>query len=299
MSRLPPPPLPANSGPGQGGPLAQPPGDFAPAGYPPPPSPPGFAHSAPPSPYAQGAPPSPYADAANYAPKLRIRKTPEMLGFRAVDTIGTIVAALFATWIPLAIYSVFLELDRRRLVHEYGAKIPFELENPLNNRLDLVHGFAVVLALIVVPLFLIWFARAYGNLPTISPGKTQSRTAVATVMWIIPIAQFIRPFGYLKELWSRTDRIDKKKPAAPTLIVAYWLSYLAQQILQVLIVVGLVRGEKNPDDLRFAADLSVLWSGVAVVSSTLLCIIVWVVTRRMTTRCAEVTNAVMNAPQHA
>jgi hypothetical protein len=222
-----------------------------------------------------------------------------MLGYRAVDTIGTIVAALFATWIPLAIYSVVLELDHRRLVHQYGAKIPFELENPLNNRLDLVHGFAGVLALIVVPLFLFWFARAYGNLPTISPGKTQSRTSTATLMWFVPLMQLIRPFGYLKEIWSRTDRIDKKKPAAPTLILAYWFSYLAMQVLQVLIVVGLVNGEKNPDDLRFAADLTVLWSATAAVASTLICVIVWVVTRRMTTRCAEVTEAIVSAPQHA
>src|SRR5678816_1992680 len=134
MSCLPSPPPPAGFGPGMAAP-----------GVHPPPSP-----AAPPSPYGTTQP--------QFAPKVRIRKTPEMLGYRAVDTLGTIVAALFATWIPLSIYSVVLSLDQR-----FG----------------MVHAFAGVLVLIVVPLFLIWFARAYGNLPTISPGPTQSRTTKA------------------------------------------------------------------------------------------------------------------------
>src|SRR3981189_2933449 len=109
MSRLPPPPPPAGFGPGTAGPLAQTPVPFVPAGYPPP------SHAAPPSPYGAAQP--------QFAPKARLRKTPEMRRYRAVDTIGTIVAALFATWIPLAVYSVLLSLDQSRLVHTYGANI--------------------------------------------------------------------------------------------------------------------------------------------------------------------------------
>jgi eukaryotic-like serine/threonine-protein kinase len=265
-------------------PRMQQPASFAPAGYPPP------SHAAPPSPYGSTQP--------QFAPKVRIRKTPEMLGFRAVDTLGTIVAALFATWIPLSIYSVVLSLDQRRLIQKYGSDIPFAQQNSLDGRFGMVHAFAGVLVLIVVPLFLIWFARAYGNLPTISPGKTQSRTTVATLMWFVPFLQFVRPLGYLKEIWSRTDRVDKAKPAPPTLIFVYWFSFLALQVLQVLIVFGALNGRKNPDDLRFAADLNVLGAATGVVCATLIGVIVWVVTRRMTARCAEVTNAVLNAPQY-
>jgi hypothetical protein len=258
---------------------------FVPAGYPPP------SHAAPPSPYGAAQP--------QFAPKARLRKTPEMLGYRAVDTIGTIVAALFATWIPLAVYSVLLSLDQSRLVHTYGANIPFAQQHSLDDRVALVRAFAGVLVLVVVPLFLVWFARAYGNLPTISPGKTQSRTSVAILMWFVPLLQFIRPFGYLKEIWSRTDRVDKKKASPPTLIFVYWFSYLALQVLEVLIVVGEVKGTESPDDLRSAADLGVVWAAVALVCATLIGVIVWVVSRRMTARCAEVTNAVLSAPLHA
>jgi len=265
-------------------PGVHPPTPFAPAGYPPP------SPAAPPSPYGTTQP--------QFAPKVRIRKTPEMLGYRAVDTLGTIVAALFATWTPLWIYWVVLSLDQRRLVHEYGANIPFAQENSLDGRFGMVHAFAGVLLLIVVPLFLMWFARAYGNLPTISPGPTQSRTTKATIMWFVPFLQFVRPLGYLKEIWSRIGRVDKKKATPTTLIFVYWFSFLALQVMAVLIIFAAVNGAENPDDLRFAADLNVLAAATAVVCSILIGVIVWVVTRRMTTRCAEVTYAVMNAPQY-
>jgi hypothetical protein len=229
---------------------------------------------------------------------MRIRKTPEMLGFRAVDTIGTIVTAIFAIWVPLSIYTVVLSLDYRRLVHEYGLTIPVDLETSLSNRLDMLQGLSAVLFVVGGPLFLIWFARAYGNLPTISPGKTQSRTAVATVMWFVPVMSLIRPFGYLKELWTRTERVGvKSKP--PTIVFVYWLSFIGSYVLQILIAVGFARGTNNQDDLKFAADLDVVAAANTVLCAGLIAVIVWMVTRRMTLRCAEVTNAVLTSPQHA
>ncbi|TML07398.1 MAG: DUF4328 domain-containing protein [Actinobacteria bacterium] len=220
MSRTPFPP-PADRGAGTAGPAAQPPAPFAPAGYPPPP-PPGFLEDR--SAAFGSAQPK-------FAPKLKVRKTPEMLGFRAVDTIGTIVTAIFAVWIPLSIYELILSLDKRRLVHQYGLQIPFSLEHSLDDRLDMLHGLSAVLFLVGAPLFLIWFARAYGNLPTISAGDTQSRTMVATLMWFVPFLQLIRPFGYLKELWTRTEPLEKRKPTPPTLIFVYWFSYVALQVV--------------------------------------------------------------------
>ena len=282
MSLAPPPPPPAGHGQGAAGPFVSQSGPFAPAGYPPPPT----------GGTAPGGVVTP-----TFAPKLRIRKTPDMLGYRAVDTIGTIVTAIFAVWVPLSIYTVVLSLDHRRLVHRYGLQIPFELEHSLENRIDMLQGLSAVLLLVGGPLFLVWFARAYGNLPTISPGKTQSRTSVATLMWIIPFVSLVRPLGYMKEIWARTDRLGRVKSKPPTLIVVYWFSFIASYILQVLVAVGFVRGTSNTDDLKFAADLHVLAAANAVVCAALIGIIVGTVTRRMTLRCAEVTNAVLNSPQ--
>ena len=283
MSRMPPPP-PPGQGPGTAGPFAQQPGPFAPAGYPPP-APSGFALDAPASPYGIAQP--------SFAPKLRIRKTPEMLGFRPVDTIGTIVTAIFALWVPLSIYTVVISLDLRRYVQQGVDDIPYSLDT----RLDMLHALSGVLLVVGTPLFLIWFARAYGNLPTISPGKTQSRTSVATLMWFVPFLSLVRPFGYLKEMWTRTDRIGAK-PKPPTVIFGYWLSFIGSYVLQGLIVFGAVRGTTNVDDRKFAADLSVVAAANAVLSAVLMAVIVWMVSHRMTLRCAEVTDAVLKSPMH-
>jgi hypothetical protein len=193
---------------------------------------------------------------------------------------------------------VVLSLDYRRLVHEHGLNIPFDLEHPLETRIDMLQGASALLLIIGGPLFLVWFARAYGNLPTISPGKTQSGTTAATLMWIIPILSLIRPFGYMKELWARTDRLAPVKRKPPTLIFVYWLSFVGSYVLQVLVAVGMVRGATNDNDLRFSADLTVLAAANSVLCAALICVIVWKVTRRMTVRCAEVTHAVLSAPEH-
>ena len=217
-----------------------------------------------------------------------------MLGFRPVDTIGTIVTAILAMWVPLSIYTVFVSLDLRRYVQQGVADIPYSLDS----RLDMLHALSGVLLIVGGPLFLIWFARAYGNLPTINPGQTQSRTSTATLMWFIPFLSLVRPFGYLKELWLRTDRLGAK-PKPPTLIFAYWLTFIGGYVLQVLVAYGVVRGTTNPDDRKFAADLSVLAAADAVVCAVLMAVIVWMVTRRMTLRCAEVTDAVLKSPLHS
>ena len=292
MSRIPPSPPPAGQGPGAAGPFAQQPAPFAPAGYPPP-APSGFSLDAPASPYGIAQP--------AFAPKLRIRKTPEMLGFRPVDTIGTIVTAILAMWVPLSIYTAVVSLDYRRLVHQYGLKIPVELEHPIDTRLDMLHALSGVMLVVGVPLFLLWFARAYGNLPTISPGKTQSKTSTATLMWFLPLLGLMRPFGYLKELWTRTDRVGRMTPKPPVLVMVYWFSFIGfigSYTLRLLIAFGFVGGTSNQDDLNFTADLNVVAAASAALSAALIAVILWVLTRRMTRRCAEVTEAVLNSPEH-
>ena len=49
---------------------------------------------------------------------------------------------------------------------------------------------------------------------------------------------------------------------------------------------------------RWALALTVLAAANAVLCAGLIAVIVWMVTRRMTLRCAEVTNAVLNSPLH-
>jgi hypothetical protein len=293
MSRLPPPPPPVGHGPGEGhappsfAPGTAPP-SFAPAGYPPP----GPASAPPTNASLLGvAPPA-------FAPKLRVRKTPEMLGFRSVDTLGTIVTALLAVWVPFSIYVAKLSIDYQNLVDQYGLKIPFDQEHPIDTRLTMLHRLDVALLVVTVPLFLMWFARAYGNLPTISPGNTKSRTSTATIMWFVPIASLIRPMGYMKELWTRTDRASFGKAKPPVIIVVYWLTFLVTYVLSVASVGVGMRDTLTVEDAKLAANLDVLASASAVVSAALIASIVWMVTRRMTRRCAEVTNAVLSAPQH-
>jgi hypothetical protein len=290
MSRLPPPPPPVGQGPEHGNAAAAPPapGSFAPAGYPPP-TPAGMP---PPGASLLGvAPPA-------FAPKLRVRKTPEMLGFRSVDMIGTIVAALLAVWVPFSIYVAKLSIDYQNLVNQYGLNIPFDKERPIDTRLTMLHRLDVALLVVTVPLFLMWFARAYGNLPTISPGNTKSRTSTATIMWFVPIASLIRPMGYMKELWTRTDRLSFGKAKPPVLIVVYWLTFLVCYVMSVASVGIGFRDTVTVEDAKLSANLDVLVSVGAAVSAALIAVIVWMVTRRMTRRCAEVTKAVLSAPQH-
>lgn len=270
------------------------PGSFAPGGYPPPGFGPGTAAPpmAPPGQSSLGVP------QPAFAPKLRVRKTPEMLGYRSVDTLGIIVGALFAVWVPFSLYVAKLSVDYQNLVNEYGLKIPFEVERPIDTRLTMLHRLDIALLIVTVPLFLMWFARAYGNLPTISPGPTKSKTSTATLMWFLPIVSLLRPFGYLKEIWARTDRITHAEPKPPVLVIVYWMTFLSSYLLNVAAVGIAVQESATVDDAKLSANLNVLSAASAVVCAAMIGAIVWTVTRRMTQRCAEVTNAILTAPQH-
>ena len=301
MSRLPPPPPPVGHGPGHAAPpTPQPgsfaPGSFAPGGYPPPP---GFGPGPATPPVAPAGHASLGVPQPAFAPKFRVRKTPEMLGYRSVDTLGIIVGALFAVWVPFSLYVAKLSVDYQNLVNEYGLKIPFEVERPIDTRLTMLHRLDVALLVATVPLFLMWFARAYGNLPTISPGPTKSKTSTATLMWILPIVSLLRPFGLLKEIWARTDRVTHAQQKPPVLIVVYWMTFLVSYVLNVAAVTIAVRENATIDDAKLSANLNVLSAASAVVCAALIGAIVWTVSRRMTQRCSEVTNAVLSAPQHA
>ena len=221
-----------------------------------------------------------------------------MLGYRSVDTLGIIVGALFAVWVPFSLYVAKLSVDYQNLVKEYGLNIPFEVERPIDTRLTMLHRLDIALLVVTVPLFLMWFARAYGNLPTISPGKTNSRTSTATLMWILPIVSLLRPFGYLKEIWARTERVTHQKPKPPVLIIVYWLTFLLSYVLNVAAIGVAVQQDATAEDAELSANLNVLSASSAVVCAAMIGAIVWTVSRRMTQRCAEVTNAVLSAPQH-
>jgi hypothetical protein len=222
-----------------------------------------------------------------------------MLGYRSVEALGTIVAALFAVWVPFSIYIAKLSMDHQDLVNQYGLGIPFDQAHPLDTRLQMLDTLSVVLLGVTVILFLFWFARAYGNLPTISPGTTKSRTSIATLMWILPFVSLLRPFGYLKEIWSRTERVAAGKPKPPVIIVVYWLTFLAGYLLNVAAISVDLRETATVEDAELGASLGVMSSISAVLCSFFIGLIVWTVTRRMTARCNEVTTAVLNAPQHA
>ena len=323
MTNAPPPP----PGPGMGVPLppppappygapAPPPSHVAPPGYGSPVGaaapggaptvihPPGHRTNIVPPPGPPLAPfgqPSPGQPA--YAAKSQVRRTPDALGFRSVDTIGTIVSALFMVWIPLSVYFAVLNMRERNLIHKYGLDPPFAEWNSLQNRIEMVTGLSGGLLLITGPLFLMWFARAYGNLPTISPGPTKSGTTGATLSWILPFVNLIRPFVFLREIWIRTESVDAIAPKPHSVIVAYWTSWIGSVVVQSLLGVVLVKGAIDSvfkGDLtyfRIAANLYVLSSVITVVAGALAGVVVWQITQRMTKRCQEITLAVVRATE--
>lgn len=269
-----------------------------------PPLPPGYAPSPPGyTPGGGGFPESPYApqlqqQQARFAPKHRQRRTPEMLGYKPIDMFGTILVALFAIWMPLAIYMVTLALKERNLIHKYGLNPddhPFAERQWLNDKLGMANALFAVMLLVTGIMFLLWFARAYGNLPTISRGPTARGTGFATVCWVIPFLNLVRPYHFLKEIWQRTEPLDARSSSPLTLIIVYWFSYAGATVLRFLIGQSLVG---SVDDQKFGADLLVFDRVVFVAACALGGLVVYKITRRMTHRCADVTEAVYQAPAY-
>lgn len=83
--------------------------------------------------------------------------------------------------------------------------------------------------------WLVWSARAYGNLRRFGSGQARHGTAWVLGAWFIPIANLVGPYQVTKELWLRSRDGNAAAPPgaqdAPALLTLWWGAWIVMNLL--------------------------------------------------------------------
>lgn len=96
----------------------------------------------------------------------------------------------------------------------------------LSQLVEIVQGLAYLLAFIV---FLIWLHRAFVNLQLVGYIRTRYSPAWAVAWFVIPLANFVKPYFVLKELWQKTiwnEEESRGSSSFPKWLWFFWLNSL-------------------------------------------------------------------------
>lgn len=152
---------------------------------------------------------------------------------------------------------------------------PFELIEGLVALLQ----FTVYVATAVV--FLMWFHRAYKNLPAFGV-TTEQTPGWAVGMWFIPFANLVRPYQAVREMWVKSDPggdfrqgYDERGLASKSaaLVGVWWAAWLISNFVDRFYG-RLAWDAETPDQLSSVASLGVASDLLTIVSAALAFLVV-------------------------
>jgi hypothetical protein len=176
----------------------------------------------------------------------------------------------------------------------YGADIVTQDDLDMT---DLREGGVAVLTLIAfvvaVVMFILWFRRAYSNLPALGAANLRFPTWWTIGAWFIPIVNLFRPKQIANDIWrgSEPERRPDETPhregaAVPALFQWWWGFYLVSTWLEN----ASLRVELAADDLegyRNAAAVTMAVNAFEAVAGVLAVLVVDRATRRQEARAAR------------
>jgi len=97
--------------------------------------------------------------------------------------------------------------------------------------LSLLHG---VVRLALFALFLLWFQRAYRNLPSLGAAELSSSSMEAVLCFFIPFLNLVRPYQLAQEIWRGSDLSEldpEQKVVFSSALVGWWWVFVWISIL--------------------------------------------------------------------
>jgi len=102
------------------------------------------------------------------------------------------------------------------------------------NVLSLLLG---LVGLVVGPLLLVWFYRAYANLTALGATDLRYSPAWAVGAWFIPFANLVLPKRIAAELWRASERphnAQHRSAEAPRIVSGWWAKWVWSYVLVVV-----------------------------------------------------------------
>jgi Domain of unknown function (DUF4328)/Protein of unknown function (DUF2510) len=199
------------------------------------------------------------------------------------------LANLVSEWLQLGLLT--------RLLHDPASVFPEEAASA-DGRQALLDVLQLSVYGATAVAFLVWFHRAYSNLPALGMAPLEVGAGWAIGGWFVPILGFVRPKEIMNDIWRGSDpdkpsRLDGfwRIGPVPALVHLWWALFLLSWLLDRVVLTVMRIGPDTVESLRTGSMVSLAVDGVDVVLGVVALELVRRTTRRQQARAARLTVA--------
>jgi hypothetical protein len=142
-----------------------------------------------------------------------------------------VTTGLLSLWSGVLLLSIFARLFEINLLSKVLAATPYSAEEANFSYTSLwVLGWAEWLFYVgIVISFLLWFHRAYRNLPALGAIGLKYSPAWAVGAFFVPLLNLVRPFQIMREIWQvstatagRWVNVNWEAGSLPPVLIGWW-----------------------------------------------------------------------------
>ena len=159
-----------------------------------------------------------------------------------------------------------------------------------------IAGVQLALFAVTALAFIVWFYRAYVNLPALGAGDLRWGSNWAVGAWFVPFLNFVRPKSLANDIWRASDpALPRREIGRPSGPVPWW-----HHLWWVLFLVGAILGRGAAqafDDSQTLADRAdaarylIATDALGIVGAAGAIAVVFATTQRQRHRAAELAAA--------
>lgn len=228
----------------------------------------------------------------------------EIEPYKSLRPLAHALVAMFAVGLGLhliAIWSGSVELSLLERAADGGMVTEDEATtSDMRQAAIAIAQLVLLVALIVV--FLIWFRRAYRNLPSLGARNLRFRPGWAVGAWFVPILNWFRPMQIARDIWRASDPTLPDTAGTPWqgrttswLLGFWWAAWLVSNQVDQVSFRTSFRAETLPQ-LQTSAKWTLAADAVSAVATVLVIAVVWRVTARQEERARRLTTSGAHVP---
>lgn len=191
--------------------------------------------------------------------------------FRSLQAVALFVQLLFGLQAIASIVRLVVGIPYRSDLLEIAAGTSDVTAGVLlaEDRYLAAVGIATFGFLVLAVIFVIWFWRAYANLPAVGRQRTRA-TSWAIWPWLVPFAGLVIPYGIGAEIWTQSraeaGMVSDYRDQNMEPVISWWSLYV---IMTLVSQVGLFLGGEDlaPSELAARVGVDLVASLVTVAAA--------------------------------
>lgn len=159
--------------------------------------------------------------------------------YSSARTMAHVVVLVFLVLMVSSIGAISVEVMLNSIYNDVlaGREVSADWEGQLGNSLQLISIAEVVLSLALMVLFLVWFYKAYKNLPALEASRLEYTPGWAVGGWFVPFLNLVRPYQVAREIWihSNPATLNQSRLRLTSVgsgpVLVWWLLFIGLRLI--------------------------------------------------------------------